>query len=171
MPAIRHVHSRFIPVLPGEIRPLFDSLWSGSDCDAFPHDRIRPRRSSRQGQQGMVVGTTFGHGPFRFCVDRCEDQRIRAAIITQGYEGWHGFELVPETRNGMAGTLVVHELYATLRPSLWAMWVTAIGNVHDWAVQSCLLRLEQLAVHGKASPSPNPPWYFASLERTLRKVA
>jgi len=53
MPAIYHMHSRFIDAPLARVRCLLEALWSGQPGDAFPYDRIRPWRRAAPGGRGF----------------------------------------------------------------------------------------------------------------------
>jgi len=170
MPAIRHLLERWIPGEPARVRAALDDTWTGGAKDAFPSDHIRPwrRPAAAADASRMTPGTRFGHGPFAFVVDHADEHGLRVRITTPGYDGWHAFVLRADTRDGIAGTHISHELVANMPWAQWAAWTAVTGDLHDWAVEATLLRLEQIATTGRAEPSPTPPWQLRAFERAHR---
>jgi len=172
MHPIRHCHSRFINAPASRVRPVLEALWSGRRGDAFPYDYIRPWRRVAEGGTGFSLGTRFGHGPYRFVIDCCDERRVFARIETPGYQGSHGFELSEE----QGGTRVVHSLLASAAPAEWLLWTLLVGAGHDWAVRSCLARLEGLVTAGDADACPveRMPWQlraFIAIRKASRRLA
>ncbi len=151
---IRHTHTRRFDASPAQLATLIDQAWTRGPRDAFPHDRIRPWRKDPPGAQGWVAGASrFGHGPFAFLVERWDGQVLRAKIETPGFTGWHGFEL----RADGAGTVLIHDLQADVSLVPWLVWRAAIGQAHDWAVESLFDRLEHILREGHAPPATARP--------------
>src|SRR5829696_4751878 len=123
MPQIRHTHIRRFAVPAARLVALIEAMWSGGPLDTFPVDHIRPVRTDPPGAAGWVAGASrFGHGPFRFLVERWDGEVFRARILTPGFDGWHGFEL----RADGDGTIVVHDLDAQVVWPKWLVWRAAI---------------------------------------------
>lgn len=168
MPNIHNVHVRRFDASPDRVAALIGHTWSGGSLDAFPHDWIRPVRTDPPGADGFVAGQSrFGHGPFRFTVERW-DGRVFVARIDGGVaDGTHGFELTDDA----GGTLVTHTLAARFALRPWLVWRAVTGRVHDWAVESMFDRLD-VALRRGMVPSRTPvapPWQLRAFDAVRRR--
>jgi hypothetical protein len=145
MHTIRHIHQRDFAVPGSRIRPLVGALWSATPLDAFPWDCVRTFRRDPVGAGSFVERQShFGHGPFRFVVDKWDDAQLRAIIETPGIRGFHAFELHPLGE----GTRLIHRLEAEVELRMWFVWRLAIGAAHDWAVEATFDRLQYILDEG-----------------------
>jgi hypothetical protein len=152
---VRNVHERVLPAAPGQVRPWLDAVWSGTDDDVFPHDRLVTWRDMAGDEPAPWAPsrTCFGHATLKFQLRRWDGTRWDADVLSRSFRGTHGFALEPAG----SGTRVRHVLEGSLHGAMRWRWPLAVEALHDWAVEAMFDRLEHAVSTGRAPPATARP--------------
>ncbi len=149
---VRNVHARTLPLAPGAVGLLIDSLGSTDDRlwpGGWPAMRLdRP----------LGPGARGGHGPIRYVVERYQRGRRVVFRFTApaGFDGTHGFAAVPVSDD--EATRLVHSLEMRTRGLAVLSWPLVYGPLHDALIEDSLDRAERELGLGPPAPARWSPW-------------
>ncbi|MFD3688503.1 SRPBCC family protein [Nocardiopsis sp. NPDC058631] len=145
---VYNLHERHLPVAPGQVGALLDSLAAGSDDLLWPRGDWPPMRLDRP----LAVGARGGHGPVRYTVEEyVPGHHVRFRFrAPRGFDGFHEFTVHP-TPSG--GTALRHLLAMRGRGPARLTWPLAFRTLHDALLEDCLDRAERVLTGTVAAPA------------------
>jgi len=146
---IRNLHSRALAAPVDSVGALLDSLSSSED-------RLWPRKHwpPMVLKDGLVSGSSGGHGPVRYVVQRYVPKRQVVFQFTRPkqWSGVHAFKVEP---NPGGGTLLSHALEMKATGSGLALWIGIFRPLHDALIEDAL---DRAAVELGESTGKSPMW-------------
>lgn len=157
---IRNRHSRSLSASVDSVGALLDSL-SSSEDRLWPRHHWPPMIL----QDGLAPGSSGGHGPVRYVVQRHVPSRqvVFRLIRPKQWSGTHAFSVEP---NAGGGTLLSHVLEMEATGSGLLLWIAVLRPLHDALIEDAL---ERAAVELGESAGKPPSWSVRV--RTLRWLA
>lgn len=131
-----NVHSRQIPTNIENLEPLLATLSSRNDS-IWPKEKW-PRMKL---DNGLVQGSSGGHGPIGYFVKEIRDDRFIRFEFTKpkNFQGFHQLELFPQGENQC---LVQHTIEMNAKGLGVLSWSLAVRWLHDALVEDALDKLE-----------------------------
>ncbi|WP_250464855.1 hypothetical protein [Microbulbifer litoralis] len=130
---------------------LIDSL--ASEEDALWPVETWPRMVF---DRPLARGAIGGHGPIRYFVEAYRPgESIRFRFTgPKGFNGWHGYEIVPAERQGI---VLQHTLEMTTSGLAILSWPLVFRPLHDALIEDSLTRAEA-SLGNSPSVQPWSPW-------------
>ncbi len=137
---ISNVHRRVLaPVAPGQVNELMARLASNEDV-VWPSDRWPAMKLDN----GLVTGSSGGHGPVRYRVETLEPGRIVFRFdLSMGIDGTHALEWRDV---GGQRVEIVHTVAGVASGAMVLKWPFLVEPLHDALIEDAFDGLEA-AVH------------------------
>jgi hypothetical protein len=147
---VHNVHERTFPATE-LVGALIDSL--ASEEDALWPIESWPRMVF---DRPLVAGAAGGHGPIRYFVEAYSPGESITFRFTgpTGFNGWHGYEIVPM---GPEGVALRHTLEMTTSGLATLSWPLVFRPLHDALIEDSLARAQASLGH-PPSVRPWSPW-------------
>ncbi|MBM7787546.1 DUF2867 domain-containing protein [Tenggerimyces flavus] len=156
---VHNVHERVLPISMDKAAPLIDQLGQPDDL-LFPTPQWPPMVLDGP----LQPGSSGGHGPMRYHVQRYEPGRLVEFATEPGMDivGTHAFSLEKVDDDH---TILRHTIEGELEGTMRLAWPTAVRPIHDAMVEDILDQAERVAGQQPRRRQRWSPWV-----RFLRRV-